>query len=82
MYERKTIEIMKRAVYELRMAHIYAQRIDRMLSCDDTEETMAERLDKEIRELKAKYPSGRFTFDKRDVRFDEECERYLLLTEK
>ena len=53
-----------------------------MLSCDDTEETMAERLDKELRELKAKYPSGRFTFDKRDVKFDEECERYLLMNEK
>ena len=81
-YERKTIEIMKRAVYVLRMAHIYAQRIDWMLSCDDGEETMAKRLEKELQELKAKYPSGRFTFNKRDVKFDEECEKYLLMNEK
>jgi len=31
-YNRKTIDIMKRAVYVLRMAYIYAQRVDWMLS--------------------------------------------------
>ena len=34
-YNRKTMDIMKRAVYILRMAYIYAQRIDWMLSGDD-----------------------------------------------
>ena len=36
-YNRKTMDIMKRAVYILRMAYIYAQRIDWMLSGDDGE---------------------------------------------
>ena len=78
MYERKTMEIMKRAVYVLRMAHIYAQRVDWMLSGDDGEETLAVRLDEELRALKARYPSGKFTFKERDVYFDEECECYML----
>ena len=81
-YERKTMEIMKRAVYVLRMAHIYAQRVDWMLSGDDGEETMAERLEEELRALKARYPSGKFTFKERDVYFDEECECYVLKEKK
>ena len=39
-FNRKTMEIRKRAVYVLRMAYIYAQRIDWMLSDDDSEEIM------------------------------------------
>ena len=77
-YERKTIEIMKRAVYVLRMAYIYAKRVDWMLSGDDSEDTLVKRLDKELKELKAKYPSGKFTFKEKDVYFDKECERYML----
>ena len=34
-YNHRTIDILKRAVYVLRMAHIYAQRIDWMLSGDE-----------------------------------------------
>lgn len=77
-YERKTIEIMKRAVYVLRMAYIYAKRVDWMLSGDDNEESLAKRLEKELQALKAKYPSGKFTFKEKDVYFDKECERYML----
>lgn len=77
-YERKTIEIMKRGVYVLRMAHIYAQRIDWMLSGDDGENTLVTRLEEELKALKAKYPGGKFTFKEKDVYFDEECERYML----
>ena len=77
-YERKTIGIMKRAVYVLRMAYIYAKRVDWMLSGDDCEETLVKRLDKELKDLKAKYPSGKFTFKEKDVYFDKECERYML----
>ena len=77
-YERKTIDIMKRAVYVLRMAYIYAKRIDWMLSGDDSEESLAKRLDEELRSLKAKYPGGKFTFKEKDVYFDKECERYML----
>lgn len=78
IYERKTIDIMKRAVYVLRMAYIYAKRVDWMLSGDDNEESLVKRLDKELKALKAKYPSGKFTFKEKDVYFDKECERYLL----
>ena len=46
----------------MRMAYIYAKRIDWMLSGDDSEESLAKRLDEELRALKAKYPGGKFTF--------------------
>lgn len=81
-YNRRTIDIMKRAVYVLRMAHIYAQRIDWMLSCDDSEESLEKRLKEELRALKAKYPSGKFTFKKQNVCWDEECECYREITGK
>ena len=58
-YNRKTMDIMKRAVYILRMAYIYAQRIDWMLSGDDGEDDLVRRLNKELYELKTKYPSGK-----------------------
>lgn len=69
-YNRKTMEIMKRAVYILRMAYIYAQRIDWMLSGDDGEDDLVRRLNQELHELKTKYPSGKFTFKKKRVRDD------------
>ena len=62
-YNRKTMDIMKRAVYVLRLAHIYAQRVDWMLSGDDGEDSLVERLEKELAELKKKYPKGKFTFN-------------------
>ena len=77
-YERKTIDIMRRAVYVLRMAYIYAKRVDWMLSGDDGEESLAKRLEEDLQALKAKYPSGKFTFKEKDVYFDKECERYML----
>ena len=77
-YERKTIDIMKRAVYVLRMAYIYAKRIDWMLSGDDSEESLGKRLEEDLKDLKTKYPGGKFTFKEKDVYFDKECERYLL----
>ena len=48
------------------------------LSGDDGEDTLVERLQEELQALKAKYPSGKFTFKERDVYFDKECERYML----
>ena len=77
-YERKTIDIMKRAVYVLRMAYIYAKRIDWMLSGDDSEESLGKRLEEDLKDLKTKYPGGKFTFKEKDVYFDKECERYML----
>ena len=70
-FNRKTMEIMKRAVYVLRMAYIYAQRIDWMLSDDDGEDDLVRCLEQELHELKTKYPSGKFTFKKKRVRYDD-----------
>lgn len=78
-YERKTMDIMKRAVYVLRMAYIYAKRVDWMLSGDDSEESLAKRLEEDLQVLKTKYPSGKFTFKEKNVFFDKECERYMLM---
>lgn len=77
-YERKTIDIMKRAVYVLRMAYIYAKRVDWMLSGDDGEESMVKRLEEDMKDLKTKYPGGKFTFKEKDIYYDKECERYML----
>ena len=52
------------------MAYIYAQRIDWMLSGDDGEDDLVRRLNQELHELKTKYPSGKFTFKKKSVRYD------------
>ena len=60
---------------------IYAQRIDWMLSGDDGEDDLVERLAEELAELKRKYPSGRYTYKKKNIRFDEDCERYVDTTE-
>ena len=81
-YTPKTIAIMKRAVYVLRMAFIYVQRIDWMLSGDDGEEDLVERLKEELDELRTKYPSGRFTFDRKKVRYDEDYGSYREITEE
>jgi hypothetical protein len=78
-YNRKTMDIMKRAVYVLRMAYIYSKRVDWMLSGDDSEESLAKRLEEDLQALKTKYPSGKFTFKETDVYFDKECERYMLM---
>ncbi len=70
-YNHKTMDIMKRAVYVLRLAHIYAQRVDWMLSGDDGEDSLVIRLEEELEKLKTKYPSGKFTFKKKRVRYDD-----------
>lgn len=81
-YTRQTIAIMKRAVYVLRMAYIYVQRIDWMLSGDDGEEDLVERLKEELDELRTKYPSGRFTFDRKKVRYDEDYGHFREINEE
>lgn len=42
--EDPTLETMKEACRQLRIAEIYAQRVDRMMSGDDSEDTMQKRL--------------------------------------
>ena len=43
-----------------------------MLSGDDGEDDLVRRLNKELYELKTKYPSGKFTFKKKRVRYDDD----------
>ncbi len=81
-FNSKTLGIMKRAVYVLRMAYIYAQRVDWLLAGDDGEDNLEERLQMELSELKAKYPSGRFTYKTRKVKYDDECGRYRIINEQ
>ena len=50
-YTEETIQIFKNAVKILRKAAIYAQRIDWLLSGDDGEDNLKERLEKELKEL-------------------------------
>jgi hypothetical protein len=52
--------------------------VDWMLSGDDGEESLAKRLDEDLKDLKTKYPGGKFTFKEKNVYFDKECERYML----
>lgn len=50
-YSEETIQIFKDAVKLLRKAAIYANRIDWLLSGDDGEDNLKERLKKELKEL-------------------------------
>lgn len=75
-YSNKTVAIMKRAVYVLRLAQIYAQRLDWMFSGDDSEDSLVIRLEEELQELRNKYPSGRYTYKQRRVKFDADNLRF------
>ena len=74
-------ELMKRAVYILRQAYIYAERVDYFLSGDDGSDSFARRLKEELDELDAQHPNGKFDFDPDKVYFDEEENRYCLRDE-
>lgn len=50
-YNDDVIDRMKRGVLQLKMAYIYAQRIDWLLSGDDGEESFIERLKEDINKL-------------------------------
>lgn len=47
-YSDKTLLRFKEAIVQLKKAHIYAQRVDWLLSGDDGEDTFHERLDEEL----------------------------------
>jgi len=51
-YSKETQEEFKRAVEHLKIAYIYAQRIDWFLSGDDGEESFHKRLKEELNKLK------------------------------
>lgn len=53
-YSKETIKEFKKGIKILKMAEIYAQRIDWLLSGDDGEENFHERLKKELEQLKKK----------------------------
>jgi hypothetical protein len=50
-YPDEVIEKMKEAVKALKIAQIYAQRVDWLLSGDDGEESFLKRLEEELNEL-------------------------------
>lgn len=51
-FSKETLAELKKAVYILKQAEIYAQRIDWLLSGDDGEENFHERLKEELEKLK------------------------------
>lgn len=55
--EDSTLETMKDAYRQLRMAEIYAQRVDWMMSDDDSEETMQKRLQQELQVFEEEFQS-------------------------
>ena len=57
-YPDSVLRRMEEAVYALRAAAIYAQRVDYLLSGDDGEEYFEERLSKELSELNSKSKMG------------------------
>lgn len=50
-YSDDVIDQMKRGVIQLRMAYVFAQRIDWLLSGDDGEESFLDRLKEEINDI-------------------------------
>jgi hypothetical protein len=54
-FSSKTLARFQQAVYHLEMAEIYAQRIDWLVSGDDSEETFHERLNEQSLEVSMKH---------------------------
>lgn len=54
-YAPDIIDEFKNGLYILRKAHIYAQRIDWLVSCDDGEDSFRKRLKEELDELDKKF---------------------------
>lgn len=53
-FSEETIEEFKKGLELLRQAYVYAQRIDWLVSCDDSEENFHERLKQELSDLSKK----------------------------
>ena len=58
----ESIETMKEAYRQIRIAEIYAQRVDWMMSGDDGEETMQKRLAEELKSLEDELLGKDWTF--------------------
>lgn len=58
----ETIETMKEAYRQIRIAEIYATRVDWMMSGDDSEESFRERIKEDLAEFEMEYASKDWTF--------------------
>lgn len=58
----ETINAMKEAYRQMRIAEIYATRVDRMMSGDDSEESFHERIKEDLAEFEREYASKDWTF--------------------
>lgn len=58
----ETINVMKEAYRQIRIAEIYATRVDWMMSGDDSEESFRERIKEDLAEFEREYASKDWTF--------------------
>ena len=58
----ETIDAMKEAYRQIRIAEIYATRVDWMMSGDDSEENFRERIKEDLAEFEKEYASKDWTF--------------------
>lgn len=58
----ETIDAMKEAYRQIRMAEIYATRVDWMMSGDDSEECFRERIKEDLEEFEKEYATKDWTF--------------------
>ena len=58
----ETIDAMTEAYRQIRIAEIYATRVDRMMSGDDSEESFRERIKEDLAEFEKEYASKDWTF--------------------
>ena len=64
----ETINVMKEAYRQIRIAEIYATRVDWMMSGDDSEESFRERIKEDLEEFEKRYAAKDWTY------FDEDDE--------
>ena len=58
----ETIDAMKEAYRQIRIAEIYAERVDWMMSGDDSEECFRERIKEDLTEFEKEYASNDWSF--------------------
>ena len=58
----ETINVMKEAYRQIRIAEIYAERVDWMMSGDDSEECFRERIKEDLEEFEKEYASKDWTY--------------------
>ena len=58
----ETIDAMKEAYRQIRIAEIYATRVDWMMSGDDSEESFRERIKEDLEEFEKEYATKDWTY--------------------